>query len=376
MTDSRWFERPAGGGVFPHPAVPLHNLPTVSASKAVQSSTDTRSPDFQAEYVKSYRFMLLSRIMEDKLGSLYRAGGRLVGGVYLGKGQEAYSAALGVQLTKGKDVMGTFIRDQAARLAWGESMLDTFRTYFGSVLGPMRGRDGNVHRGRPKDGMPAMISHIGSMVGVISGMLFARRLQGRLGDSVGAVTLGEGGTSTGAFHEGVNLAAVEKLPLIIAITNNQFAYSTPNNRQFVCSDLTSKAAGYGIEGYSVDGTDLVECLTIFRKVVQRARDGHGPQMVVGSLLRLTGHGEHDDASYVPDALKKSNMGRDCMIVAEQRLLKEGWATASDVEGWRSEFRSTVERAVAQVSKEPAPDPFKESWRALSTEELAEGMWLA
>ena len=163
--------------------------------------------------------MLLSRTLEDKLASLYRAG-RLVGGVYLGKGQEAYSAALGCQLTKGKDILGTFIRDQAARLAWGEPMLDAFRTYFGSVLGPMRGRDGNVHRGRPKEGLPAMISHIGSMTGVVAGMLFARRLQGRLGDAVGAVTIGEGGTSTGAFHEGLNLAAVEELPLIMAIMNN------------------------------------------------------------------------------------------------------------------------------------------------------------
>lgn len=320
--------------------------------------------------------MLMSRTLEEKLASLYRAGGRIVGGVYLGKGQEAYSAALGVQLTKGKDVLGTFIRDQAARLAWGEPVVDAFRTYFGSSQGPMRGRDGNVHRGRPKEGLPAMISHIGSMVGVVSGMLFARRLQGRLGDAVGVVTIGDGGTSTGAFHEGVNLAAVEKLPLIIAITNNQFAYSTPNNRQFVCDDLVSRAKGYGIEGYSVDGTDLAESLAVFRMVVRRAREGHGPQMVVGSVLRLTGHGEHDDASYVPEAIKKSKVGRDCMGVAEQRLLSEGWATTEEVESWRQECRTTIERTVAQVSKESAPDPFKESWRALSTEELAEGMWLA
>jgi pyruvate dehydrogenase E1 component alpha subunit/2-oxoisovalerate dehydrogenase E1 component alpha subunit len=320
--------------------------------------------------------MLLSRILEEKLGSLYRAGGRLVGGVYLGKGQEAFSAALGVQLSKGKDVLGTFIRDQAGRIAWGEPILDCLRTYFGSVLGPMRGRDGNVHRGRPKEGLPAMISHIGSMVGVVSGMLFARRLQGRLGDAIGVVTVGEGGTSTGAFHEGVNLAAVEKLPLVIAITNNQFAYSTPNNRQFACEDLTVRAAGYGIDGWSVDATDLVESLVLFRHVVRRAREGHGPQMVVGSMLRLTGHGEHDDASYVPDAVRKSKLGRDCMVIAEQKLLSEGWANAGEVEAWRAECRQTVDRAVTQVSKEPGPDPFKESWRALSTEDLAEGMWLA
>ena len=375
MTESPRLERLSGCGSLRSHLPPIH-LPTVSESKASQLPSEVRTPDFQTEYVKTYRVMLMSRILEEKLGSLYRAGGRLVGGVYLGKGQEAYSAAMGVQLIKGSDILGTFIRDQAARIAWGEPLLDTFRTYFGSVLGPMRGRDGNVHRGRPKEGLPAMISHIGSMVGVVSGMLFARRLQGRLGNAVGVVTLGEGGTSTGAFHEGVNLAAVEKLPLVIAITNNQFAYSTPNNRQFACADLTDRAKGYGIEGYSVDGTDLVDCLTTFRQVVRRAREGHGPQMVVGSVLRLTGHGEHDDASYVPEATKKSKIGRDCMVVAEQRLLAEGWATKEEVDAWRSECRQNIERTVTQVAKEPAPDPFKESWRALSTEELAEGMWLA
>jgi len=295
--------------------------------------------------------------------------------VYLGKGQEAYSAALGCQLTKGKDILGTFIRDQAARLAWGEPLLDPLRTYFGSSLGPMRGRDGNVHRGRPKEGLPAMISHIGSMVSLVSGMLFARRLQGRLGDAVGAVTMGEGGTSTGAFHEGINLAAVEKLPLVMAITNNQFAYSTPNKRQYACANLVDRALGYGIDGHTVDGTDLMECLVVVRRAVQRARDGHGPQLIIGSLLRLSGHGEHDDASYVPDEVKNSTMGRDCMAVAEQRMIAEGWNTATDLKHWRAECRAEIDKAMGQATKEPAPDPFKESWRALSTLELAEGMWL-
>ncbi len=324
----------------------------------------------------AYRYMLLARTLEDKLAHLYRAGGRVVGGVYLGKGQEAYSAALGVQLQRGRDVFGPFIRDQAARLAFGEPILDTFRTYFGSVLGPMRARDGNVHRGRPKEGMPAMISHIGSMMGVVAGMLFSRRLQGTLGDSVGAVTIGEGGTSTGAFHEGLNLAAVEKLPLIVAVTNNQFSYSTPNNRQFACKDLVDRAIGYGVDGYSVDGTDLAASLMVFRTAVRRAREGHGPQLIIGSLLRLTGHGEHDDSSYVPDALRQSALGRDCMGVTEAFVREHEWVAAAEVDAWRTDFRAQVEAAVSQAMKEPGPDPFKESWRALSSAILTEGQWEA
>ncbi|WP_256199140.1 hypothetical protein [Verrucomicrobium spinosum] len=122
--------------------------------------------------------MTAARVLEEKLASLYRAGGRIVGGVYLGKGQEAFSVALGLQLSKGRDIFAGLIRDQAGKLAFGEPMLDATRTYLGSALGPMRGRDGNIHRGRPKEGLPAMISHLGSMVSVVAGMLMSRRLQG------------------------------------------------------------------------------------------------------------------------------------------------------------------------------------------------------
>lgn len=321
-------------------------------------------------YLLSYRHMLRARMLEERLASLYRAGGRIVGGVYLGKGQEAFSAALAVRLEKGKDIYGGLIRDQAGRLAFGEQMLDCTRTYLGSSLGPMRGRDGNIHRGRPSEGMPAMISHLGSMVSVVAGMLLGRRLQGRLGDAVGATSIGDGGTSTGAFHEGLNMAAVEKLPLIVSVANNQYAYSTPNDRQYACHNLVDRASGYGIEGYSVDGTDLAACLAVFRIALDRARSGHGPQMVVGTLLRLSGHGEHDDASYIPDATKKQ--GRDCLLIAEQTIQAKDWLSAADLQTIREQIRDEIEKALSQASREPAPDPFRESWSALSAAELAEG----
>ena len=333
-------------------------------------------PSFEAQCVRAFRVMLLSRTLEDKLASLYKGGSRIVGGVYLGKGQEAYSAALGIQLTWNKDILGPFIRDQAARIAFGEPILDALRTYFGSARGPMRGRDGNVHRGRPKEGLPAMISHIGSMVPLVSGMLFARRMQGRLGDSVGAVTLGEGGTSTGAFHEGVNLAAVEHLPLIIAVTNNQYSYSTTNDRQFACANLVDRAKGYGIAGYAVDGTDMMACVKLLQEVVAAARAGDGPQLVIANTLRLSGHGEHDDASYISKAHKDSPVGRDCMKVAEEQILKNNLATASEITTWRDECRAEVENTALVAMRESGPDPFKEQWQALSAANLCEGQWRA
>jgi len=310
--------------------------------------------------------MLLARLLEEKLASLYR-GGKINGGVFLGKGQEALSASLGMALRKG-DIFAPLIRDQAGRLAFGEDILDAVRTYLGSRLGPRRGREGNVHRGRPRDGYYPMISHLGAMISVVCGGLMARRFKGETG-VVGATCIGDGGTSTGSFHEALNLAAVEKLPLVMIVANNQFAYSTPNARQFACKHLVDRAAGYGIDGHTVDATELDACLDVVGQAVERARGGHGPQLVVANLLRLAGHGEHDDASYIGAALKDSPVGRDCLHVAECTLLERGWATAADLERWREDTLRQVEEAVATVQREPAPDPDEEKWCALSTPHL-------
>src|SRR3954454_2837462 len=204
-----------------------------------------------ATYVEAYRLMLLARILDEKFAVLYRMG-KIHGGVFLGRGQEALSVSVGLALRKG-DVFAPLIRDTAGRLAFGEAPLDAIRTYMGSPLGPMRARDGNVHRGRPGDGMLAMISHLGAMIPVVNGFLFAARLKGQT-DVVGATCIGDGATSTGAFHEGLNQAAVERLPLVLVVADNQYAYSTPTSRQFACESLLEKAAGYGVQATEVDGT--------------------------------------------------------------------------------------------------------------------------
>jgi len=319
--------------------------------------------------LRAYRVMLLARATEDKLASLYRAG-MIKGGVFLGKGQEALSTASSIFLKKG-DLFGPLIRDQAGRLAFGDTVLDTLRTYLGSAKGPMRGRDGNIHRGRPREGYYAMISHLGAMVPVVAGGLYARRLRGETG-VVGVTSIGDGGTSTGAFHEGINLAAVERLPLVVVVANNQYAYSTPNNRQFACADLLDKAAGYGIAGFKCDGTDPAACLETLRLAVEAAREGHGPQLVVATLLRLVGHGEHDDAGYVDASLRKANVGRDCLGVGAKQLIDAGLATKEQIAEWTKEAQAEVEKALNTAQREKGPDPEAEDWQAISTERLVDG----
>jgi pyruvate dehydrogenase E1 component alpha subunit/2-oxoisovalerate dehydrogenase E1 component alpha subunit len=234
----------------------------------------------------------------------------------------------------------------------------------------MRGRDGNVHRGRPREGLLPMISHLGAMVSVVNGVLFARRMKGVKG-IVGVACLGEGATSTGAFHESLNQAAVEKLPLVLVVANNQFAYSTPNNRQFACADLADKAIGYGVTPHSVDATDLSACLKTVGQAIARARADKGPQLVVASLLRLCGHGEHDVADYVDARLKNSPMGRDCLKLAEEYLLNNKIADSGQIALWRSEAQRDIEEAVAKAQREPAPNPFAEDWTAISSAHLRE-----
>jgi TPP-dependent pyruvate/acetoin dehydrogenase alpha subunit len=341
--------------------------PFQKAHKALMIQVEVSS--VRDTYLRAYRGMLLARILDEKFASLYRAG-KIHGGVFLGRGQEALSVATALYLRKG-DIFAPLIRDAAGRLAFGETVLEAVRGYLGSPLGPMRARDGNVHRGNPKAGYLPMISHLGAMISVVNGALMAHRFQGITG-TVGAASLGDGATSTGAFHESLNQAAVEKLPLVLVVANNHYAYSTPTSRQFVCDDLVDKAVGYGVQGHSVEGNDLSQCLRVLGEAVTAARRGGGPQLVVARLLRLCGHGEHDDAHYIDPKLKAAPFARDCLKVAEEQLLHEDWADQTSLDVWRNEIVQQIEDTVAMVQREIAPDPYQEDWSALSTRHLVEG----
>ncbi len=321
-------------------------------------------------HVKAFRIMVLARVLDDKFASLYRAG-KIMGGVFLGRGQEALSVSIGVNLREG-DIFAPLIRDAAGRLAFKETVLDAARTFLGSALGPMRGRDGNIHRGRPKEGQLAMVSHLGAMISVVNGGLFARRMRGIKG-TVGVTCCGDGATSTGSFHEALNQAAVEKLPLVMVVADNQYAYSTPTERQFACRSLVDRAVGYGIPGHEADGTNLSACLQVVGQAIELARADQGPQLVVAKLLRLCGHGEHDDSSYIDPNLKVSDLGRDCLKLAEEFLTQQGWADGAAFAQWRAEAVQQVEEATALAQREPGPDPFAAKyWAALATERLLEG----
>src|SRR5947207_5272143 len=338
--------------------------PSASSHK---TAADKAAPPHD-RFLEAFRWMLLTRTLEEKLVSLYR-GGLITGGVYIGKGQEAVSVACGLLLQKG-DIFAPLIRDQAGRSAFGEPLVDVLRTYLGSRQGPMRGRDGNIHRGKPGEGQLAMISHLGAMVSVVVGSLMAKRFHGEK-NFVGLSCIGEGGMQTGSFHEGMNIAAIEQVPLVIVATNNHYAYSTPNDRQFACADLVDRAKGYGFEGYSIDGTELSSFLDVIGSAVKRARAGRPPQLVVASVLRLSGHGEHDDASYVTDEMKRQPFAQDCLKLAEKKIVDLALIDAATLQSWHDESAAQVDEAISTAQKEAAPEGNKEDWCAISTRELVD-----
>src|SRR6059058_1560835 len=329
-----------------------------TATRSKKSAASKSTP--HERFLEAFRWMLLARTLEEKLVSLYR-GGLITGGVYVGRGQEAVSVACGLFLQKG-DIFAPLIRDQAGRSAFGEPLIDVTRTYLGSRRGPMRGRDGNIHRGRPRNNQLAMISHLGAMVSVTVGALMAKRFHGEK-NFVGLSCIGEGGMQTGSFHEGMNLAAVEQVPLVVVATNNHYAYSTPNEREFACRDLVDRAIGYGFEGYSLDGTDLAACLDVIGSAVKRSRAGRPPQLIVASVLRLSGHGEHDDASYITEEIKREPFARDCLKVAEQTIVDLKLVEPEMLAEWRKEAAAQVDEAIAAAQQEAAPEAAKEDWCA-------------
>jgi pyruvate dehydrogenase E1 component alpha subunit/2-oxoisovalerate dehydrogenase E1 component alpha subunit len=186
---------------------------------------------------------------------------------------------------------------------------------------------------------------------------------------VGLTTIGDGGMQTGATHEGMNIAAVEHVPLVVVATNNHYSYSTPNERTFACADLVDRAKGYGYEGYTVDGTDLAACLDVVETAVQRARAGRPPQLVVASTLRLAGHGEHDDASYVTEQIKREPFAHDVVARTEKFIVEQELLDRDALQQMRAEIAAEVEEAVSTAQQEDPPHASEEDWCGLSTRSL-------
>jgi len=239
-------------------------------------------------------------------------------------------------------------------LGRGQTVLNIFRQCLGRVTGPTQGRDGNVHHGNLPRGVYHMISHLAAMLSVITGAVMAKRRLGK--DAIGIAYTGDGATSTGDFHEAINFAAVFNVPVIFLVENNKYAYSTPNIHQFRCKQLVERAAGYGIDGFSADGNDAVGLYLLCRDLIGDLRRNPRAVLLECDTLRMRGHGEHDDASYVPRQLLEEYGKRDPIRVAWERLMAEGVATKDELMELERVCKDEVDAACHQALSEPPPDP--------------------
>lgn len=305
------------------------------------------------DLIELYRFMRLTRAIEDRTRALYFEG-QIVGGVYTGAGMEATSVGAAYALQPG-DVLVPLHRDLGALLVRGISPREVFAQWLGRADSLSGGRDGQLHIGDMRRRMIVPTTNVvGSSLPVAVGTALAAKIRGE-----GRVTLafiGDGGTSTGDFHEALNLAASAWLPFVCVVENNGYAYSTPVAAQTRLPSLAARAAAYGIPGISIDGNDVMAVHGAVAEVVERARGGGGPALIEARTFRMRGHSEADTAAYVPAELLAEWAERDPIARFEAYLMDTVLFTLADRAELEASIADAVDNAVAQAAASPPPDP--------------------
>jgi TPP-dependent pyruvate/acetoin dehydrogenase alpha subunit len=298
-----------------------------------------------------WHYMSMMREVEDRIErKLYRQG-KILGGVYVGRGQEAISVGSAL-LAEPEDVLFPSHRDLAVFLIRGVHPRQIFAQYMGRVGGLTRGRDGNMHMGDLRLNIVSIISSMAACVPVAAGAALALKYKGTR--NAAFCYFGDGATSRGDWHEGVNLAAVLKLPLVLICNNNQYAYSTPIERQMACANVADRGPAYGIPSEIVDGNDVFAVHEAAARAVAHARAGLGPYLVECKTFRMTGHSAHDGADYVPGHLWEEWGKRDPIVRLEQSLVERGWMQPAQIEDLRAALHREVDEAVEWAENSPYP----------------------
>lgn len=308
------------------------------------------------QLLEIYYYLRLTRTLEERLVALYRQS-KVIGGLFRSLGQEGESVASAYALERGRrqDVLSPLIRNLGSLLVMGARPLEILRQYMAKAESPTRGRELNVHFNDLEQGYLGQISHLGDMIPVMAGIALTFKM--RREPRVGLVYIGDGGTSTGTFHEGLNFAAVQRLPLVVVGEYNHWAYSTPPEKQFAVKTLAEKAKAYGIPAVTVDGNDVIAVYGATKLAVDRARRGQGVHFVEVQTYRRKGHAEHDDQHYVPKhELERWATENDPVVRYLQRLLENDWVTEADLKGIDERVRVEVDEATDTCVDEPLPDP--------------------
>ena len=305
-----------------------------------------------------YHWMRLTRTLEERLVALYRQT-KVVGGLFRSLGQEADAVGSCYALER-RDVMSPLIRNMGAMLVKGATPVEILKQYMAKGDSPTRGRELNIHFGDigpagSTRGFLGQISPLGDMVPVMAGVTMSFKMRGE--DRVGLVYVGDGATSTGAFHEGINFAAVQRLPLVVIIENNGYAYSTPTERQTAAKQFVDKAIGYGVYGEQVDGNDVLAVYDCTKRAVDRARAGGGVSLLEFMTFRRKGHAEHDNQSYVkPGEVEAWAADNDPIDRFVRVLLEREKVPQATLDAIEARIHAEVDAATDVAEASPLPQP--------------------
>jgi TPP-dependent pyruvate/acetoin dehydrogenase alpha subunit len=305
------------------------------------------------QLLELYYWMRLTRTLEERLVALYRQT-KVVGGLFRSLGQEADAVGSTYALER-RDVMSPLIRNLGSMLVKGATPVEVLRQYMAKGDSPTRGRELNIHFGDLERGFIGQISPLGDMVPVMAGVTLTFKMRGQ--DRVGLVYVGDGATSTGAFHEGINLAAVQRCPLVVVVENNGYAYSTPTQKQTLARRFVDKAIGYGVPGEQADGNDVLAVYDVTKRAVDYARQGGGVTLIELQTYRRKGHAEHDNQSYVPNGeIERWAATNDPLDRYVSRLTGEFGFDEPDMRAIDERVRREVDEATDAAERSPPPEP--------------------
>jgi TPP-dependent pyruvate/acetoin dehydrogenase alpha subunit len=326
----------------------------MAVTSALATDSAARAELSRDQLLELYYWMRLTRSLEERLVNLYRQT-KVVGGLFRSLGQEACAVGSAYALGR-EDVLSPLIRNLGSMLVKGATPLEVLRQYMAKGNSPTRGRELNIHFGDLEErNFVGQISHLGDMVPVMAGVTLTFKM--RKEPRVGLVYVGDGATSTGAFHEGINFAAVQRCPLVVIVENNRYAYSTPTSKQCAAERLADKAAGYGIPGVRADGNDVIAAYQVTRDAVARARRGEGVTLIELMTYRRKGHAEHDNQSYVPAGeLERWARENDPLDRYLQRLTGSEGVTPSELEALDARVQAEIDDATDVAEQSPPPEP--------------------
>ncbi|HKS23924.1 MAG TPA: thiamine pyrophosphate-dependent dehydrogenase E1 component subunit alpha [Thermoanaerobaculia bacterium] len=324
----------------------------VSTQHAARSTQHFDSHGLTREQLLDIDYYLrLTRTLEERLVALFRQA-KVIGGLFRSLGQEGESVAAAYALDyKQGDVVQPLIRNMGAILVAGAKPADIIKQYMAKGDSPTRGRELNIHFGHPaRDGFIGQISMLGDMIPVMAGISLAGRMQKK--SLVTLAFIGDGASSTGAFYEGMNFAAVQRLPMVVCLENNGYAYSTPTSRQTAARSLAEKAMAFGCASDTVDGNDVLATYGAVKRAVEHARAGGGVTLLEVVTFRMKGHAEHDNQSYVPPEVLEEWKAKDPVARYEKTLIDAG--IAADFSEIQDRVRREVDAATDEAERSPMP----------------------